>query len=72
MPKTHQKTPPKQGRLITKKEAADRLCVVPKTIDNMIRDGELSSTKPRHKVLVPESEINALIEGSWKAARPIE
>lgn len=42
------------------------------TVERMIRDKRLSSTKPSHKRLIPKSEIHSLIAGNWVAADPPE
>lgn len=66
MVKKRDKVTPKKGvKLISKAKAAERLDVHKRTIDRMIKAGTLSHTMPQGKVLVPESEIDEMIDANW-------
>lgn len=56
----------------TKKEVARRLRCDVTTVERMIRDRRISSTKPFGRVLVPKSEVHGLESGKWEPARPPE
>ena len=55
-------------RLISKAEAANRLSLSVRTIDQMRTDGELPSTKVRGSVRIPESAIVAIIDSATATA----
>lgn len=56
----------------TVRQVAEILCCTVATVFRMVRDGEISSTKPRGKRLIPKKEIHGLISGTWEPARPPE
>lgn len=61
-----------RGKLISKREAAERLGVTARSIERMLLNRELSYTKPVHRILIPESEINELIQKGWKEIKASE
>ncbi len=48
--------------VFTKKEAAAKLRVCERTIDNLVSDGKLNSTKIGRKRMFTEKHLNELIE----------
>ncbi|MBI9080850.1 MAG: excisionase family DNA-binding protein [Pseudodesulfovibrio sp.] len=76
MKKKSKSTPAKREKKLpafyTVTEAAGILCVDRSTVERMIRDKRVSSTKPVHKRLIPQSEVHGLIAGTWAPATPPE
>lgn len=71
--KKENKKPRNEGRkFLTVTEVAELLRVHRRTVEKMIHEREISSCKPKGKRLIPKSEIESLISGSWTQARAVE
>jgi len=68
------KNAPNKGETLfyTIKEAAEIFRVSKRTVERLIRDRRVSSCKPLHKRLIPQSEVHGLINESWTPAMPPE
>jgi excisionase family DNA binding protein len=54
---------PSTGKLLRKREAAERLACSIKTVEREMRQGHLTRVKVRGGVRVRESEVNVIING---------
>ncbi|NDV20840.1 excisionase family DNA-binding protein [Pseudodesulfovibrio sp. JC047] len=76
MKKQTEKTPKAREKdypeFYTLREVAEILCVHLSTVERMVRDERISSTRPVHKRLIPKSEVHGLINGNWTPATPPE